>query len=516
LTMLRLIISPLRTVHITLRRRCQSLVRLQASRFGSEQNQENKEPEEPTEHEDEIIENIVLKGQEDSLLSEEEKQFLAGDGQLLKEGEIMKVQEEIIEVSDDEEKKSGEAKLVELEHPYKDSRYFLLGVPFTDVQSVEEVVNDLKPDYILVSYDQDRMDRICDLNRRRPQKLRNYIDAIKPTNHQLRGVYDTMIYALMCGHHHLDPALEYCKENNKPIYAVDRSEFLTTFRAKTGTINRLPKLISTGKTVKMLTPYLHGSLKSQDMTQEFLEDARESLDSEDVDFERLQLMKLPAFGSERGEIFAHRMFYFQVEPGSKVLGIVQRSLFEHVLPEWGKTTDEDMHHLHLGPSKARRTRAIAVGMLSGAMLYSLPFYIASMYLDPTLMGIMWASIPTFISISYPMKMFRLGGNSRKFHDKVQQLDAENGLSDRWREDKADERWLGPEEIEAPGVKKEMGEPNPRFSPKNFGVRTPDGVTEAEYREKRQAAATEYYSQEAEANRMEEMAASEKAQATKSA
>eukprot|EP00494_Astrolonche_serrata_P034240 UN34509 len=185
------------------------------------------------------------------------------------------------------------------------------------------------------------MEKIRDLSRRKPKFL-EWTSLFKPIN--LREQFDIMLYALMCGHHHLDPAFEYCKKYDKELWAVDRKEFLTTFRAQSHTVGRLTKLLTnTGKTVKMLQPFLHGSVKVNDMTQEFLEDIRESLDSEEVDPERQQLMKLPAYGAERGEIFAHRMFYFNCEPKTKILGICQSTLFDHVTPEWGKTTDEDMH-----------------------------------------------------------------------------------------------------------------------------------------------------------------------------
>lgn len=335
-----------------------------------------------------------------------------------------------------------------------------MGVPFTDVQRVEEVVQDIKPDYILVSYDQERMKKITDLRNRQPGSFHS--NLWKP---DLRAHFDVMLYSLMCGHHHLDPALEYAKENDVPIFAVDRSEFLTTFRASQSTVGRLPKMLNMGKTVKMLTPFLTGTSKISDLTQEFLEDARESLDSEEVDFERQQLMKLPAYGEERGEILAHRIFYFEAEPNAKVLAICQRALFEHTISEWGKTTDEDMHALHIGPDEKRKKRARVLMGAAGTMLYSLPFYIASAYFDPAMIGIMWASIPTYMAVATPLKMRQARERCAMFYNKVRELDEANGLAERWRGAETSET-IGPE-INYPKHYKGQ-DIQQRFSPKNFG------------------------------------------------
>jgi len=367
---------------------------------------------------------------------------------------------------DDEEdmEKPGEAKLVELQHPYRDARFFLLGVPFTDVESVEQVVNDVKPDYIIVSYDSDRMERIKKLAHRRPKA---FVQSWWPST-DLRQHFDVMMYALMCGHHHLDPALEYAKENDVPLYAVDRSEFLTMFRASQATVGRVTKMLQTGKTVKMLSPFLFGKQRIPDISQEFLEDARESLDNEEVDFERQQLMKLPAFGEERGEIFAHRLFYFEADSNTKVLGICQRSLFDYVIPEWGKTTDEDMHQLHLGPNEKRRERAKMLMGVAAGCIYTLPFYFLSAYADPTLMMLMWASIPAYIGISTPLKMRAASNRTAEFYAKIQDLDKANGLWDKWRMETRGETHVGPEVHKPETYVDRLDNTNFRFSPMNFG------------------------------------------------
>merc|ERR1719461_970576 len=124
----------------------------------------------------------------------------------------------------------------------------------------------------------------------------------------------------------------------------------------------------------MLSPFLYGTQKVEEMTQELLEDARESLDNEEVDFERQQLMKLPAFGEERGEIFAHRLFYFEAQTNEKVLGICARPLFDFTVAEWGKTTDEDMYTLHQGPNEKRRKKAMAL-LVSQQDVYILSLFI---------------------------------------------------------------------------------------------------------------------------------------------
>lgn len=376
---------------------------------------------------------------------------------------LTKIDSELMDAEEEEEEETpGEARLVELEHPYKDMRFFLLGVPFTDVQRVEEVCEDLKPDYILVSYDADRLQNIANLTLRSPAHVKTTKNYLKPSAMNFRANFDIMLSALMCGHHHMDPALEYCKKNDKPIYAVDRPEFVTKFRAAGETVGRLPSMLNAGRTVKMLSPFLFGSHKVSSLTQEYLEDIRESLDNEDVDFERQQLMKLPTFGEERGEIMAHRMFYFEGEPGKKVLGICQLSLFDYATKEWGKTTDEDMHTLHQGPSDPRKAKAqyVAAAFLTG--IYTLPFYIASGYFDPAMIGIMWAAFPTYYGVMTPFKIKAAAQRTEDFYKRVHELDVENGLADRWRRTEKGETKIGPD-LEIPAVDTEM-KIRERFSP----------------------------------------------------